>query len=88
MVESFVPPITHETTLGVSSYELSKGQWRFANAAGLLVLLLLPTLLQGLSASLVAPRVQAVGHESTNGRLGGLMVVVVVVKSLIAIGSS
>ena len=88
MVESFVPPKTHETALGVSLYELSLGQWRVANAAGLLLLLLLPTLLQGLPASPVAPRVQVVGHEGTNSRLGGLIVVVVIVESLIDIGSS
>ena len=60
----------------------------FANAAGLLLLLPLPTLLQGLPAYPVAPCVQIFGHESTNGRLGGLIVIVVVVESLIAIGSS
>ena len=87
MVEPFVPPITHETALRVSSYELPKGQRRVANAAGVLLLLLLPTLLQGLPASPVAPRVQVVGHEGTNGHLGGLIVVVIVVESLIAIGS-
>ena len=87
MVEPFVPSITHETALRVSSYELPKGQRRVANAAGVLPLFLLPTLLQGLPASPVAPRVQVAGHEGTNGHLGGLIVVIVVVESFIAIGS-
>ena len=87
MAEPFVPPITHETALRVSSYELPKGQRRVPNAAGVLLLLLLPTLLQGLPAFPVAPRVQVVGHEGTNGHLGGLIVVVIIVESLTTIGS-
>ena len=71
----------------MSSYELPKGQRRVANAAGVLLLLLLPTLLQGLPASPVSPRVQVAGHEGTNGDLGGLIVVVIVIEILIAIGS-
>ena len=80
MVEAFLPPITHETALRVSSYEPPKGQRRVANAAGVPLLLLLPTLLQGLPASPVAPRA-VVGHEGTNGYLGGLIVVVIVDES-------
>ena len=87
MVEPFVPSITHETALRVSLYELPKGQRRVVTAAGILLLLLLPTLLQGLPASPVAPRVRVVGHEGTNGHLGGLIVDLIVVESLIAIGS-
>ena len=86
MVEASLPPITHETALRVSSYELPKGQRRVANAAGVPLLLLLPTRLQGLPASPVVPRA-VVGHEGTNGHLGGLIVVVIVNESFIAIGS-
>ena len=43
--------------------------------------------LEGLRASPVAPRIQVVGHEGTNGHLGGLIVVVIVDESYIDIGS-
>ena len=86
MVEAFLPPITHETALRMSSYELPKGQRRAANAARVPLLLLLPTRLQGLPASPVAPRA-VVGHEGTNGHLGGLIIIVIVDESLIAVGS-
>ena len=71
----------------MSSYELPKGQRRVANAARVPLLLLLPTLLQGLPVSRLAPRVQVPGHEGTNGHFGGLIVVVIVDESLIAAGS-
>ena len=87
MVEASLPPITHETALRVSSYELPKGQRRVANAARVPLLLLPPTLLQGLPVSRFAPRAQVLGHEGTNGHLGGLIVVVIVDESLIAAGS-
>ena len=86
MVEAFLPPITHQTALRVSSYELPKGQRRVANAARVPLLLLLPTRLQGLPASPVVPRA-VVSHEGTNSHLGGLIVVVIVDESLIAVGS-
>ena len=87
MVEASLPPITHETALRVSSYELPKGQRRAANAARVPLLLPPPTLLQGLPVSRFAPRAQVLGHEGTNGHLGELIVVVIVDESLIAVGS-
>ena len=87
MVEASLPPITHKTALRVSSYELPKGQRRVANAARVPLLLLPPTLLQGLPVSRFAPRAQVPGHEGTNGHFGGLIVVVIVDESLIAAGS-
>ena len=54
---------------------------------GSLFLLLPPTLLQGLPVSRLAPRVQVLGHEGTNGHFGGLIVVVIVDESPIAAGS-
>ena len=87
MVEASLPPITHETALRVSSYELPKGQRRVANTARVPLLLLPPTLLQGLPVSRFAPRVQVLGHEGANGHFGGLIVVVIVDESLIAAGS-
>ena len=87
MVEASLPPITHETALRVSSYELPKGQRRVANTARVPLLLLPPTLLQGLPVSRFAPRVQVLGHKGANGHFGGLIVVVIVDESLIAAGS-
>ena len=42
----------------------------------------------GASSFPVCSRAQVVGHEGTNGHLGGLIVVVIVDESLIAAGSS
>ena len=71
----------------MSSYELPKGQRRVANAARVPLLLLPPTLLQGLPVSRLAPRAQVLGHKGTHGHFGGLIIVVIVDKSLIAAGS-
>ena len=87
MVEALLPPITHETALRVSSYELPKGQRRVANTARVPLLLLLPTWLQGLPVCWLGPRAQVLGHEGTHGHFGGLIVVVIVDESLIAAGS-
>ena len=67
--------------------ELPKGQWRIVNSARLLLLSLLPALLKGLSAPLVASLVQVVGHEGTGGCLSQFVLVVIIVETFAALSS-
>ena len=71
----------------MSSDQLSKGQWQIAQSAGFLLSPVLLLLLKGLPASPVASLVQVVGHEGTDGRLSGFVIVIIIVETFAALVS-
>ena len=87
MFKGGAPPVADEAALGMSFDELAKGQWRIANSARLLLLPLLPALLKGLPASLVASPVQVVGNKGTDGGFSGFVLVVIILKTFGALSS-